>query len=535
MNILRFALSVAGALCAAAAPAVAMTLTPEDRANLHWIAQEVEIAHALDALATHSASGFLMVRDVTVVDVAQGQTLAHESVLVREGKIVWVGDAGAVPNSSGAFVIDGTGLFLAPGLTDMHVHTVSLAEQLLRLATGNTSVRDMDGFPWMLQLRRAIEGGRILAPTEYVAGTIIASYPLDGYAVVVKDEDEARRTVRDQVACGYDFIKVHNILKPKLFDAVADEAHIAGLDLVGHIPHDITIDHAIHAGHMRSLEHLKGFINDRTLLVSDEDYATALSGADVWLTPTFYALNGFTRMTQAESLLRSAQMRYVPLHKRVEWQAPISAGDLHSKALFDVAVPAAMQRLLPLHPHWLAGTDAANYPLQVAGFALLDELTMMVEAGIAPADALRAATSEPAEAMHKGREFGQVKRGMRADLLLLTSDPTRNLNAFRDNRGLILRGHFLNRTSLDEALGRLARIEAKPDAGFRVDARTVQTLAREVSSLGARDVALDAMHLAPAIATLKRLGYVAAAATLESIVSTPSTGPCMEFMAAGGG
>ena len=61
-----------------------------------------------------------------------------------------------------------------------------------------------------------------------------------------------------------------------------------------------------------------------------------------------------------------------------------------------MALPAAMARLLPLHPRWLAGTDAANYPLQVAGYALLDELTEMEQFGISRADVLRAATTEAA-------------------------------------------------------------------------------------------------------------------------------------------
>src|ERR1700741_1211101 len=142
----------------------------------------------------------------------------------------------------------------------MHVHTESLAEQLLRLAVGETSVRDMDGFPWMLKLRRAIESGRLLAPTPYLAGTIITSSPLSGYSVVVNTEDEARVTVRKEAACGYDFIKVHNILQQPLFDAVANEAQLVGMDLVGHIPHDISIDPALHIGHMRTVEHLKGFL-----------------------------------------------------------------------------------------------------------------------------------------------------------------------------------------------------------------------------------------------------------------------------------
>ena len=120
------------------------------------------------------------------------------------------------------------------------------------------------GFLGCSELRRAVVNKALLAPTEFISGTIITSYPLEGYAVVVHTPDEARATVRSQAACGYDFIKVHNVLKPDLFDAVADEAKRAGLRFGrSHTARHHHRPHAVHAGAMRTLEHLKGFINDR--------------------------------------------------------------------------------------------------------------------------------------------------------------------------------------------------------------------------------------------------------------------------------
>ena len=130
---------------------------------------------------------------MNVVDPVAARTIPDQTIIIRGSKIAWVGDASAIPDITGADIIDGRGFYLSPGLTDMHVHTESLSEQVLRLATGNTSVRDMDGFPWMLELRRGTEDGDLLAPTEYIAGTIIADHPLDGYAVVVHSAEEARQ------------------------------------------------------------------------------------------------------------------------------------------------------------------------------------------------------------------------------------------------------------------------------------------------------------------------------------------------------
>jgi len=509
--------------------------TLDDRANLHWVHQEVEIAGALDALVRRAISGFIVFRDISRVDPQSGSTIPDQTVVVRDDKIAWVGDAAAAPDITGATVIDGRGLYLSPGLTDMHVHTSSLSEQLLRLAMGNTSVRDMDGFPWMLETRRAIASGQLLAPTEYIAGTIITSYPLGGYSVVVHTTDDARTQVRNQAACGYDFIKVHNILKLPLFDAVADEAKRAGLDLVGHIPHDITIDHAVHSGGMRTLEHLKGFVSDRTLIVSDEDYAAALAGAQVWLTPTFYAATGAHRGDHPQQTLALPEMQYVPLRNRQRWAAETKfPQSSKGQALLDTALPLAMARLLPLHPHWLAGTDAAQYSFQVAGFALLDELVEMEQFGIPLPEVLRAATSEPAAALHRSDEFGSIATGMRADLVVLGSDPTKDLHAYRDNRGTVVRGMYLDQAALASALARLAAIEAEPDTDYRLDRRTVVALLQDLEKLAARHIALDAMHLTPAAASLVRLGYAKPAAEMEAAIARYRTGPCAEVTPEGG-
>jgi len=502
-----------------------------DRAALHWVAQEVEIARLLSALNSGSHDGPLVFRDVSVVDVINARTVPHQSVFVRDGKIVWIGDAASLPDPTGAFVVDGRGLYLSPGLTDMHVHTVSLAEQVLRLAAGETSIRDMDGFPWMLELRRAIESGRLLAPTPYLAGTIITSSPLAGYSVVVSTEDEARATVRREAACGYDFIKVHNILQQPLFDAVANETQLIGMDLVGHIPHDVSIDHALHIAHMRTVEHLKGFLIDQTLAVSNEDYAKAVAGVEYWQTPTLYTYLHYLHGDAAKAELARREMRYISAARRADWLAYANTASPRDDHLLDLLVKAqhaAIDRLLTLPTHWLSGSDAAQYRYNIAGFALLDELRLMQKFGIPAAEVLRAATSEPAAAMRRN-DFGQVRRGLRADLVLLDSDPTQDLDAYYHNRGVLVRGRWLDRAALDAALERLAQVEAEPDSGFAVSEASLRALLREVSRLAADHIALDQKHLEPAVASLRGLGHPDAAARLETIGAAAGGGTCAEI------
>lgn len=91
----------------------------------------------------------------------------------------------------------------------------------------------------------------------------------------------------------------------------------------------------------------------------------------------------------------------------------------------------------------LAGSDAAN-PGTAHGPSLLGELDLLVRAGLTPTDALAAATSLPAR--HFGlTDRGRIAQGMRADLVLVKGDPTRDINATRDITQVWKNGFPINR------------------------------------------------------------------------------------------
>jgi imidazolonepropionase-like amidohydrolase len=516
------------AVVAALAAAVILNLPPGiDYGAVHRIDRDVRLADVLDRLKAQSRSGTIVFAGVSIVDPVTAQLVPAQSVIVRDGRIEWVGPAAEMSVPADGFVIDGRGRYLSPGLTDMHVHTAGIGEHILRLSAGVTAVRDMDGFPWLLRLRDAIAHRRTLGATMYVAGTIIADQPFYGYAVVVKTPEGARRVVRDQKACGYSFIKVHNSLSQPLFDAVADEAHRVGLDFVGHVPHDISLEHAVHSAHMRTLEHLKGFLFDRTLLPNPEEFARALAGAEVWLAPTFYARRSLAYGDEAKQLLADSRMRFATRADRAAWAAGVPAAGSRDAQLSDTLKDThakVMARLLPLHPRWLAGTDAAGYAFNIAGYALVDELALMHEAGIAVSDVIRAATTEAAAAMRQ-TDFGQIASAMRADLVLLESNPLEDLRAYQKNAGVMARGVWMDRAALDAALDALANIYAEPTP-TRFAAEAAATLAREAEVRVARGHVFETAALIAAAAALKNAGQPAAAFRLEKLANIPTSGPC---------
>jgi imidazolonepropionase-like amidohydrolase len=99
----------------------------------------------------------------------------------------------------------------------------------------------------------------------------------------------------------------------------------------------------------------------------------------------------------------------------------------------------------------LAGTDAPA-PYVFPGFALHDELQLLVEAGLTPLEALQAATKSPAEFLHTAKDSGTIEKGKYADLLLLDANPFDDIHNSRQIRAVIFHGRLLDRASLDASL-----------------------------------------------------------------------------------
>ena len=108
----------------------------------------------------------------------------------------------------------------------------------------------------------------------------------------------------------------------------------------------------------------------------------------------------------------------------------------------------------------LAGTDAPM-PGVYPGFALHEELALLAEAGLSPAQALRAATLAPARFLGVAAETGSITVGKRADLVLLDADPLVDIRNTRRINAVLLGGRVLGRADLDGLLGENAHARAR--------------------------------------------------------------------------
>ena len=208
-----------------------------------------------------------VIRNAQVLTMLDGPEYRRLDVVVRDG--LFVSDA----PSAGATVIDASGKFVIPGLTEMHAHVPTIRfdrggeryrEDVLFLwvANGVTLARGMMGHPSHLELREALEANRILGPRLIISGP---SFSGRDRAV-----EPSASKVREQKAAGYDLLKIHPGLPPGVFHAVASTANEEGIEFSGHVTGSVGLIASLEAG-QRTIDHLDGFIET---LVSPERLST---------------------------------------------------------------------------------------------------------------------------------------------------------------------------------------------------------------------------------------------------------------------
>lgn len=458
------ALAIAASLLATLAAADTLKLDEAQQALLDRHYEEHRTYPLMLELSREHPAKPLAIVGVNVIPMSGKGLQPNRTVLIRDSRFERIGPAGEVSIPADAVVIDGLDEhYLAPGLTEAHAHTqFSLSQYLVYLTRGVTTVREMDGFPWMLEARQQAADNRLLIPNLYVAGHILSHKAWDFFMTQVDTVEEVRARVAEQAAAGYDFIKVHNSMPEPLFSALFDEAGKHGLDVVGHIPQEITIAQAVAAG-MRTNEHFKGYLFDGDLSITDQDYVADTAGSTMWQVPSFANYHEHLRGADATRLVEAENsLRLVPAWQRRSWaeQAALPMDGLTE--LRQTIYPKSRQifkNLYPVTDRFVAGTDTGGYAFQVPGYALQEEIRIFEDLGMTPQEALRTATVNAALAMGRENEMGAVYAGMRADFVVLRANPLESASHLAEIEAVGVRGTLLDRASLD-------RIESALEAIF---------------------------------------------------------------------
>ena len=412
--------------------------------------------------------------DVNVVPMDAEGILEHQTVVIRGDRIAQIGRIEDVAVPAGSMRIDGRGKFLMPGLADMHVHIRTRNELILYVANGVTTVFNLNGSPVDLLWRAKTATGALLGPTIYTCGPKFDR---------ARTAEESVREVDAQHAAGYDAIKIYAGVSKAEYPALLARARQRGMFVVGHVPREVGFEGTLAAG--QALEHAEEYVYtffndtlDIDKLQFDESRipeAVAITRrSGIWFTPTLVTYDQIVQ--QADDLtafLQRPEMRFIGPGVR-ERISP--ANNIYKRGFTAAQVPRLKQNLAfqkklvrALHQAgvpMLAGTDAMGIGT-VGGFSLLEELENFVECGFTPYEALRAATTDSAGFFYATSEFGAVRRGLRADLILLTGNPLADIANVSRRAGVMVRGRWLTESELQTALAALPSEYQKEDRFVR--------------------------------------------------------------------
>jgi imidazolonepropionase-like amidohydrolase len=404
--------------------------------------------------ALHS---FTVIRAGMLIDGKLDAARRDQIIVIRGDQIESIADGSTAKIPPNAEIIDLSHATVLPGLIDSHTHIFLQGEDpaqggydanLLKyplayraaratvavrraLEQGFTTLRDVEtegaGYG-DIGIKMAIEEGYIPGPRLFVATRAISTtggYMLEGYAPelnlpkgvqIVDGPVEARKAAREQLDHGADWIKVYMthrswlgkdgelVSQPTLtveeLKAIVDETHGWGKKVACHAYGGIGLHRALDGG-CDSIEH--------GLDLDDSAIAQMLKQG-TWYCPTIGVY--YTDWAPADT--------------------PAGQRDRKRAAVHEVSFPKALHAGVRI----VFGTDMGGIPWSEP---IAQEFSRMVGLGMAPMEAIKSATSRPAEMLDMQGQIGAITPGALADMVAVDGDPVRDIKVL-ENVQFVMKG-----------------------------------------------------------------------------------------------
>lgn len=441
----------------------------------------------------------IALQDVTIIDTINGKTLQAKTVVVKDNRIAAITDA----PPAGAQVVNGKGKFLIPGLWDMHIHlrggSASEADNAamlkLYVANGVTTVREMGGdlgtrvFDW----KKEIEDGKRVGPRLYSSGPKLdGAKPSWPGSIPVTTPEEARKAVEQVQQMGADLVKIYfSTVDPAILRAITTEAKKRKLLVAGHGVRNLTVRELVQGG-IKDIQHAGyyivpgGSVEERSIV---KDYTARMGTANamtstefqrrifqefssaqeealfqtlvknrVWVTPTLAVSKAMLERGVVD-FNSDPRRKFVPPSIWASWdnekgrRRPVTSEQREAMGRQQQKTVELIPRMHRAGVQLLAGSDSGhsnNYTFP--GWSLHEELSLMRDAGLSNADALRTATINAARFFRAQKKHGSIEKGKSGDVVLLDANPLTDIRNTTKIAGVVSHGKYYDRKALDQLL-----------------------------------------------------------------------------------
>ncbi len=408
---------------------------------------------------------------VRVIDGTGAPATENQAVVVENGKIKSIGAAVSAQIPTGAQQIDRPGYTVFPGIVGMHNHlyytdsySVQLSGKLaepglfiaeipftaprLYLAAGVTTMRTTGSVePYTdLKIKNRIDANQMPGPSIDATAPYLEGAPTQ-FAQMheLTGPDDAKRMVDYWAAEGMTSYKAYMHITGEELAAAIQQAHAHKMKLTGHLC-SLTWPEAIALG-IDDFEHGPVFTDSE--FVQDKKPDTCPSGiAQSWLKqdiaspqvqelihnlvshhvavtstlPVFESsVPGRPKVQQRtlNAMSSESAQSYLTARAKIPLDSPVTAM-LRKEMDFEVAFFKAGGLLL-------AGPDPTGNGGVLPGFGDEREIELLVEAGLAPLEAIQIATENGAKFLGREDQIGTLEPGKQADLILIKGDPSKNI------------------------------------------------------------------------------------------------------------
>lgn len=387
----------------------------------------------------------MVIKNVTVITMNSNEIIKNQDLFIKEGRILSITDAKNIEYKD-MDVIDGTGKYMMPSLSDAHVHFPETEEEMVRmmqlyLINGVTKLRSMRGDWKHASWRNKYNTENSIYPKLYLSAPPITR----NQELSASQIEELLKTAKDK---DFDFVKILSVKDQEIFKKIDFASKKYNLPIGGHFPSNVS-DDLIFSSNYTSFEHLGGLAGVTENL---ETRLQMIKVKNIFLCPTLSWYSVGSGRYSYDELRKQSGMEFVTKSTIDDWI--VKTKEYREKIGDNAYKEEVASELKSLEEKYTIIKNAHNLGIpmilspdssskyMVAGFSVLLEMELLKNAQLSNYEILKMATTNFATFFNA--DYGTIKEGQNADFILLNDNPLENLSTLKNIEGLYYNSNFLD-------------------------------------------------------------------------------------------